>query len=133
MKRLTAHIKPMTVDTVEDYFRRLGYPVLKMCIKDNCQTTNRSIFWRGEEYIVDLIRNVKMEVLLEEKHVDEAVQNISNFLYEKDENNCEYEYALRLKLTTEKGRWVSMEPRHRPEKNSMVKESETLEVVDAYI
>src|SRR3989339_789564 len=50
MKRVTAYVKPMAVDTLGDYFDKIGYPVLKMCIKDRNQVAARSIFWRNYEY-----------------------------------------------------------------------------------
>lgn len=140
MKRVTAFIKPMAVDILGDYFDRIGYPVLKMCIKDHSQVATRSIFWRDDEYIVDLIKNVRIEVVLEENVVDEAVQHISKFLYEKDGNN-EYEFALRLKssmvkknIMTEDGRWTSLAPRQEQvitEEEPVAKQLEVLEIVDA--
>ncbi len=140
MKRVTAFIKPMAVDILGDYFDRIGYPVLKMCIKDHSQVATRSIFWRDDEYIVDLIKNVRIEVVLEENVVDEAVQYISKFLYEKDGNN-EYEFALRLKssmvkknIMTEDGRWTSLASRQEQvitEEEPVAKQLEVLEIVDA--
>lgn len=140
MKKVTAFVKPMGVHVLEDYFEKIGYPVLKMCIKDHSQVATRSIFWRDDEYIVDLIKNVKIEVVLDEVVVDEAVQNISKFLYEED-GNSEYEYALRLKsslikknIITEEGRWVSMPPRQEraiTEDEPVAKQLEVLEIVDA--
>lgn len=142
MKRVTAFVKPMAVHILEDYFEKIGYPVLKMCIKDHSQVAARSIFWRDEEYVVDLIKNVKIEVILDEKVVDEAVQNISKFLYEEDGNNCEYEYALRLKssmikknITTEDGRWASLPTKQErviPEEEAVAKRLEVLEIVDVF-
>lgn len=137
MKRVTAFIKPMAVHELEDYFEKIGYPVLRMCIKDHSQVKARSIFWRDEEYIVELIKNVKIEVILEENVVDEAVQNISKFLYEDDGNNCEYDYALRLKssiikknLITKDGRWVVMPPKQKPIIHENEPAVNALEVVD---
>lgn len=140
MKRVTAFIKPMAVDILGDYFDKIGYPVLKMCIKDHNQVAARSIFWRDDEYIVDLIKNVKIEVVLEENVVDEAVQNISKYLYEEDGNNFEYEYTFRLKssmvkknIITEDGRWVSLPPKQErviPEEEPVTQRLEVLEIVD---
>ena len=140
MKRVTAYVKPMAVDTLGDYFDKIGYPVLKMCIKDRNQVAARSIFWRDDEYIVDLIKNVKIEVVLEEDVVNEAVQYISKFLYE-DGNNYEYEYVFRLKssmvkknIMTEDGRWTSLAPRQEQvitEEEFAAKQLEVLEIVDA--
>lgn len=119
MKRLTALVKPRTVDAVKDYFKSIGYPVLKMAyIRDDRQNETRPVFWRGEEYIVDLISHAKVEVILVDEDVDEVIGAIDNLLYEKNGNSGEYEYALQLKskiiqegITTEKGRWVRMQPK----------------------
>ena len=119
MKRLTALVKPRTVDAVKDYFKSMGYPVLKMAyIRDDRQSETRPVFWRGEEYIVDLISHAKVEVILVDEDVDEVIGAIDNLLYGKNGNSGEYEYALRLKseiiqegIATEKGRWVRMQPK----------------------
>lgn len=119
MKRLTALVKPRTVDAVKDYFKSIGYPVLKMAyIRDDRQSATRSVFWRDEEYIVDLISHAKVEVILVDEDVDEVIGTIDNLLYGKNGNSGEYEYALQLKseiiqegITTEKGRWVRMQPK----------------------
>lgn len=142
MKKLTAFIKSRRVDTVRDHLRAMGYPVIKMAyIKDNWQDATRSIFWRDEEYIVDLITNVNIEVILKERDVEEAVRYISKFLYEKDGDNGGYEYALRLKSgiikedVVTKGRWVKMQPRQEPvipEVKPIVKPLEVLEVMNVY-
>ena len=45
MKRLTALVKPRTVDAVKDYFKAMGYPVLKMAyIGDARQNKNSACF-----------------------------------------------------------------------------------------
>ncbi|KHE92250.1 MAG: hypothetical protein K8F52_10365 [Candidatus Scalindua rubra] len=140
MKKITALIKPMALDGLEDYFERIGYPVLKLCTKDDRQLAARTIFWRDEEYIVDLIKNVKIEVVLEEDVVEDAVQNISKHLYEKDGKGNKFEYALRLKssmvkdnIITEAGRWVSL-PQKRvraaQEEEHVVPQQEVLEIMD---
>ena len=119
MKRLTALVKPRTVDALKDYFKAMGYPVLKIAhIRDDRQSATRSVFWRGVEYIVDLISHAKVEVILADEDVDEVIGAIDNLLYGKNGSKGEYEYALRLKseiiqngITTEKGRWVRMQPK----------------------
>ncbi|MCR4289977.1 MAG: hypothetical protein NUV86_06925 [Candidatus Scalindua sp.] len=140
MKKITALIKPMALGGLEDYFERIGYPVLKMCTKDDRQVAARTIFWRDEEYIVDLIKNVKIEVVLEEDVVEDAVQNISKHLYEEDGKGNKYEYALRLKssmvkdnIITEAGRWVSLpqkKVRAVQEEEHVVPQQEVLEIMD---
>ena len=140
MKRVTAFVKPMSMHILEDYFERIGYPVLKMCIKDDSQVAARSIFWRDEEYIVDVIKNIKIEVVLEENVVEDAVQNISKYLYEEDGSNCKYDYALRLKssmvkknIMTEDGRWVSLPPKQKrviQEEERFEQRQEVLEITD---
>lgn len=140
MKRLTALVKPRTVDAVKDYFKSMGYPVLKMVyIKDDQQGATRSLFWRGEEYIVDLISHAKIEVILIDEDIDEVIGAIDNLLYEKDGNNRGHEYALRLKseviqegITTEKGRWVRMQPKEELKIDERPEEK-LLEVTDVYV
>ncbi|GAX59157.1 nitrogen regulatory protein PII [Candidatus Scalindua japonica] len=140
MKRVTAFIKPMALEILEDYFGKIGYPVLKMCINDDTQVANRTLFWRDEEYLVDLIKNVKIEVILDENVVEEAVQNISKHLYKEDCNDCQYEYALRLKssmvrdnIITKDGRWVSLPQRQEQliqEQGPVAQQQEVLEIMD---
>lgn len=140
MKRVTAFVKPMAVEILEEYFERIGYPVLKMCIKDDTRVANRTIFWRDEEYLVDLIKNVKIEIILEENVVEEAVQNISEHLYKEDGDDCKYDYALRLKssmvkdnIITKDGRWVSLPQRKErivQENEPAVEQQGILEIMD---
>lgn len=140
MKRISAFIKPGAVQILENYFGERGYPVVKTYIKDQDQVATRSVFWRNDEYVVEIIKHVKIEVVLEETAVDDALRNISRFLHEGVGNSDEYEYALRLKpsiikrdITTEDGRWVSLPPkRERIIKEGMpvAKQGEVLEVVD---
>lgn len=119
MKRVTALVKPRAVDALKDYFRAMGYPVLKITqIRDDRQSVDQTVFWRGEEYIVDLISHAKVEVILADDDVDEVVGSIDDFLYGKNGNRGEYEYALSLKsgliqegAAAEKGRWVKMQPK----------------------
>ncbi|MCF6159283.1 MAG: hypothetical protein E3K32_12125 [wastewater metagenome] len=139
MKRVTALVKPRTVYAAKNYFKLMGYPVLKIAyIRDGQQSAARTVFWRGEEYVVDLISHAKIEVILIDEDVDEVVSNIDNLLYEKDGNNGEYEYALRLKseviqegVTTEKGRWVRMQPKEELNIDE-IPEKKPLEVTDVY-
>lgn len=139
MKRLTALVKPRAVDAVKDYFKLMGYPVLKMAyIRYDQQGASRSVFWRGEEYAVDLISHAKIEVILIEEDVDEVIGAIDSLLYEKNGNNGEYEYALRLKskvvqedIATEKGRWVRMQPKEEL-KIGELSEEKLLEITDVY-
>lgn len=140
MKRISAFIKPGAVQVLEDYFVGRGRPVVKTYIKDHERVATRSVFWRDNEYVVDIIKNVKIEVVLEENEVDNALRHISRFLYKEDGNDHEYEYALRLKprisernVITEGGRWVSLPPgqeRIIPEDVPVAKQNEVLEVVD---
>lgn len=140
MKRISAFIKPGAVQVLEDYFVGRGSPVVKTYIKEQEQVATRSVFWRDNEYVVDIIKNVKIEVVLEENEVDDALRHISRFLYEEDGNDREYEYALRLKprmseksVITEGGRWVSLPPRQEriiPEEVLVVKQNEVLAVID---
>lgn len=140
MKRLTALVKPRAVDAVKDYFKSMGYPVLKMAyIRYDQQGASRSVFWRGEEYIVDLISHAKVEVILIDEDVDEVTGAIDNLLYEKNgNNNGEHEYALRLKskvvqedIATEKGRWVRMQPKEELKIDEQ-SEEKLLEITDVY-
>ncbi|GJQ48406.1 nitrogen regulatory protein P-II-like protein [Candidatus Kuenenia stuttgartiensis] len=140
MKKISAFIKPGAVQILENYFGEIGHPVIKTYIKDQDQIATRSVFWRDDEYVVDIIKNVKIEVVLEENAVDDALRNISRFLHEEDGNNCEYEYALRLKsgiikkdIITEDGRWVSLTPKQEhvfSEGTPLTRQSEVLKIVD---
>lgn len=137
MKRLTALVKPRAVDVVKDYFKSMGYPTLKIAyIRDDQQGATRSIFWRNDEYTVDLISHAKIEVILIDEDVDEVTGAIDNLLYEKGESNKEYEYTLRLKsgATQEditKGRWVRMQPKEEVKIDEMPGEKR-LEIIDVY-
>lgn len=140
MKRISAFIKPGAVQVLEDYFAGRGHLVVKTYTKDHDQVATRSVFWRDNEYVVDIIKNVKIEVVLEENEVDDALRHISRFLYEEDGNDREYEYALRLKprisernVITKGGRWVSLPPRQEriiPEDIPVAKQNEVLAVID---
>lgn len=139
MKRLTALVKPRTVDAVKDYFKSMGYPVLKIgYIRNDQQNKTRSVFWRGEEYVVDLLSHAKVEVILTDEDVNEVIEDIDNLLYEKNGNRGEYEYALRLKsaiiqegIAAEKGRWVRMQPKEKLQIAEIPLEK-SLEVTEVY-
>ncbi len=140
MKRLTALVKPRSVDAIKDYFKSMGYPVLKIAyIRDDRQGATRSFFWRDEEYIVDLISHAKIEVILIDEDVDEVTGNIESLLYEKDGISGEYEYTLRLKsevvqgeIAKGKGRWVKMQPKEEIKVDEM-SEEKLLEVTDVHV
>jgi len=77
MKKIEAVIKPFKLDEVKDALNELGIHGLTMTeVKGFGQQKGHTELYRGAEYVVDFVPKVKIEVVVPEEVVDDAVDAI---------------------------------------------------------
>lgn len=79
MKKVEAVIRPTSLDQVLGALKQAGYPgVMVTEIEGHGRQKGVVQQWRGQEYKVDLLPKVKLEVVVTDKEVAEIIQTISN-------------------------------------------------------
>jgi len=77
MKKIEAVIKPFKLDDVKDALNRLGIKGMTISeVKGYGRQKGHKEIYRGAEYMVDLIPKIKIEIVLEDSLVEQAVQTI---------------------------------------------------------
>lgn len=77
MKKIEAIIKPFKVDDVKDALGELGIDGMTITeVKGHGRQKGHTELYRGAEYVVDFVPKVKVEVVLNDDRVDEAVEAI---------------------------------------------------------
>jgi len=77
MKKIEAVIKPFKLDDVKDALNRLGIKGMTISeVKGYGRQKGHKEIYRGAEYLVDLIPKIKIEIVLEDSLVEQAVQTI---------------------------------------------------------
>ncbi len=77
MKKVEAVIKPFKLDDVKDALNEIGIHGLTMTeVKGFGQQKGHTELYRGAEYVVDFLPKVKVEVVVPEEMVDDAVEAI---------------------------------------------------------
>jgi nitrogen regulatory protein P-II 2 len=77
MKMITAIIQPSRLETVKGLLTSIGVQGLTVTdARGVGRQKGRTEIYRGHEYVVDLIPKVKIEVAVEESHVDRVVDSI---------------------------------------------------------
>ena len=77
MKKIEAVIKPFKLDDVKDALNRLGIKGMTITeVKGYGRQKGHKEIYRGAEYMVDLIPKIKIEIVLEDSLVEQAVQTI---------------------------------------------------------
>ncbi|MDQ6963426.1 MAG: P-II family nitrogen regulator [Mariprofundales bacterium] len=77
MKKIEAIIKPFKLDDVKDALETLdihGMTIIE--VKGHGRQKGHSELYRGAEYVVDFLPKIKIELVLSEEMVDEAVDAI---------------------------------------------------------
>ena len=77
MKKIEAIIKPFKLDEVKEALQELGIQGLSVTeVKGFGRQKGHTELYRGAEYIVDFLPKVKIEVVLDDDQVDEAIEAI---------------------------------------------------------
>lgn len=77
MKKIEAIIKPFKLDEVKEALQEVGVQGLSVIeVKGFGRQKGHTELYRGAEYVVDFLPKVKIEVVLTDDQVDEAVQAI---------------------------------------------------------
>ena len=78
MKRIEAIIKPYKLDDVKEALVEIGVVGMTISeVKGYGRQQGHSELYRGAEYIVEFIPKVKLDLVLEQKDVEAAVEAIS--------------------------------------------------------
>ncbi len=77
MKKIEAVVRPQSLDQVLGALQEAGYPgVMVTEIEGHGRQKGVSQQWRGQEYKVDLLPKIKLEVVVTDKEVDTIVKKI---------------------------------------------------------
>jgi len=77
MKKIEAIIKPFKLDDVKDALAEKGIDGMTVTeVKGYGRQKGHTELYRGAEYVVDFLPKVKLEVVIAEERVDEAVEAI---------------------------------------------------------
>ena len=77
MKKIEAVIKPFKLDEVKEALQDIGVQGLSVLeAKGFGRQKGHTELYRGAEYVVDFLPKVKIEVVLSDDQLDEAVQAI---------------------------------------------------------
>jgi nitrogen regulatory protein P-II 1 len=78
MKKVEAVIRPDSLDEIMNALEGAGYPGIMVTeIEGHGKQKGVKQQWRGQEYKVDLLPKVKIEVVVTDKEADEIVRTIS--------------------------------------------------------
>ena len=78
MKKIEAVIRPHNLDPVREALESAGYPGIMVTeIEGHGKQKGVTQQWRGQEYKVDLLPKVKLEIVVEDSKVNELVTTIS--------------------------------------------------------
>lgn len=79
MKKIEAIIKPFKLDEVKEALQDLGVQGLSVIeVKGFGRQKGHTELYRGAEYVVDFLPKVKIEVVLDDEQVDDAIEAIVN-------------------------------------------------------
>jgi len=79
MKKIEAIIKPFKLDEVKEALQDVGVQGLSVVeVKGFGRQKGHTELYRGAEYVVDFLPKVKIEVVLADEQLDEAIEAIVN-------------------------------------------------------
>jgi nitrogen regulatory protein PII len=79
MKLVSAIIKPFKLDEVREALSEVGVSGLTVTeVKGFGRQRGHTELYRGAEYVVDFLPKVKIELVIEDKLVDQAIDAIQN-------------------------------------------------------
>lgn len=77
MKLVTAIIKPFKLDEVREALTAIGHNGITVTeVKGYGRQKGHTELYRGAEYVVDFLPKVKLELIVDEKMVDQVVETI---------------------------------------------------------
>ena len=77
MKKIEAIVKPFKLDEVREALSEIGVSGLTVTeVKGFGRQKGHTELYRGAEYVVDFLPKVKVEVVVPDKLVDQAVESI---------------------------------------------------------
>lgn len=77
MKKIEAIIKPFKVDDVKDALGELGIDGMTITeVKGHGRQKGHTELYRGAEYVVDFVPKVKVDVVVSEERLEEALEAI---------------------------------------------------------
>ena len=77
MKKIEAIIKPFKLDEVKEALQDVGVQGLSVIeVKGFGRQKGHTELYRGAEYVVDFLPKVKVEVVLDDDQVDQAIEAI---------------------------------------------------------
>ena len=77
MTKLEAVLQPSKLDAVKDALLELGVEGMTVLeVRGHGRQKGHSEYYRGREYVVDLLPKVKLEIVLADELVEKAVQAI---------------------------------------------------------
>jgi len=77
MKKVEAIIKPFRLEEVKEALAEIGITGMTVSeVKGYGRQKGHSELYRGAEYIVDFLPKIKMELVVEEKQLDQVVETI---------------------------------------------------------
>ena len=77
MKKIEAIIKPFKLEEVKDALGEIGIEGMTVSeVKGFGRQKGHTEIYRGSEYTVDFLPKIKLEVVLSDEHLDEAVAAI---------------------------------------------------------
>ena len=78
MKRIDAIIKPFKLDEVKDNLAAVGVQGITVSeVKGFGRQKGHTELYRGAEYVVDFLPKIRIEVVLDDARVSEAVETIT--------------------------------------------------------
>ena len=79
MKKIEATIKPFKLDEVKEALQEIGVQGLSVVeVKGFGRQKGHTELYRGAEYVVDFLPKVKIEVVLADDLVENAIESIQN-------------------------------------------------------
>jgi nitrogen regulatory protein P-II 1 len=79
MKKIEAIIKPHKLDEVKDRLRQIGISGMTVSeVKGFGRTGGKTEVYRGSAYVVDFVPKVRIDVVVKDSMVAEAVQAIAS-------------------------------------------------------
>src|SRR6266852_4923833 len=77
MKKLEAIIQPSRLDSVKDALREIGVDGMTVSeVRGHGRQKGHTEVYRGNEYVVDLLPKIKVEMVLHDAQVEPAIEAI---------------------------------------------------------
>ena len=77
MKKIEAIIKPFKLDEVREALHEVGVTGLTVTeVKGFGRQKGHTELYRGAEYVVDFLPKIKLEIIVADAHLDQAIESI---------------------------------------------------------